>query len=107
MRNIFIIKTEKFWIPTNDITNLSFDLGAHILIKNALYQVPVGNEISVFGSAPQWQAQLSAWCRNQGHAIRFDDDKGKPVAYIKKSCFEGDRWKDAFRTGCSDPKTPQ
>jgi hypothetical protein len=83
-----------------DIENLGLDAGAHLLIKHGLCSVPVGGEILVTGSAPGWEAQLSAWCRAQGHPLTFTDGK----AHITRSDIHAGRWRGATQTGHSDPQ---
>lgn len=90
-------------IPTINIENLGFDQGAHVLIKYYLQKISVGEEISVTGTAPEWQSQISAWSRSQGHAIRFINDQ-KNIAYVKRGSSDVDRWNGALLTGLSDPK---
>ena len=83
-----------------DIENLGLDAGAHLLVKHGLNQVPVGGEIVVTGSAPGWEAQLSAWCRAQGHPVTFDDGRAR----ITRSGQHAGRWRGATRTGHADPQ---
>jgi hypothetical protein len=83
-----------------DIENLGLDAGAHLLIKHGLCGVPVGGEILVTGTAPGWEAQLSAWCRAQGHPLMFTDGK----AQITRSDIHAGRWRGATQTGHADPQ---
>ena len=83
-----------------DIENLGLDAGAHLLIKHGLNKVPVGGELLVTGSAPGWEAQLSAWCRAQGHPLAFTDGK----AQIIRSDIHAGRWRGATQTGHADPQ---
>ena len=83
-----------------DIENLGLDAGAHLLIKHGLVKVPVGGEILVTGSAPGWEAQLSAWCRAQGHPLTFTDGKAR----IIRSDIHAGRWRGATQTGHADPQ---
>jgi hypothetical protein len=82
-----------------DIENLGLDAGAHLLIKHGLCGVQVGGEILVIGRAPGWEAQLSAWCRAQGHPLTFNDGK----AHITRSDIHAGRWRGATPTGHTDP----
>lgn len=82
-----------------DIENLGLDAGAHLLIKHGLAKIPVGGEVLVKGSAPGWEAQLSAWCRAQGHPLTFADGKAK----IVRSGIHAGRWRGAIRSGHADP----
>jgi len=83
-----------------DIENLGLDAGAHLLIKHGLNQVAVGGEIVVVGNSPGWDAQLSAWCRAQGHQVTFVDEK----AHIIRSDVHAGRWRGATQSGHVDPK---
>ena len=83
-----------------DLQALGFDAGAHLLVKHALGRVPVGTAICVRGDAPGWQAQLSAWCRVQGHAVQLGTDGALRV--VRGSAQAG-RWQGAQATGHSDP----
>ncbi len=83
-----------------DIEDLGLDAGAHLLIKHGLAGVPVGGEILVTGSAPGWEAQLSAWCRAQGHPLAFVEGKAR----ITRSDIHAGRWRGATQTGHADPK---
>jgi hypothetical protein len=46
------------------------------------------------------EAQLSAWCRAQGHPLTFIDGK----AQITRSDIHAGRWRGATQTGHADPK---
>lgn len=81
-----------------DIENLGLDAGAHLLIKHGMNKIPVGGELLVSGSAPGWEAQLSAWCRAQGHTLTFVDGK----AHIIRSDIHAGRWRGATPTGHAD-----
>jgi hypothetical protein len=83
-----------------DIENLGLDAGAHLLIKHGLNKVPVGGELLVTGSAPGWEAQLSAWCRAQGHPLTFVEGKAR----IVRSDIHAGRWRGATHTGHADPQ---
>ena len=83
-----------------DIENLGLDAGAHLLIKHGLNKVPVGGEILVIGSAPGWEAQLSAWCRAQGHPLTLINGKAR----IIRSDIHAGRWRGATKTGHADPQ---
>ena len=83
-----------------DIEKLGLDAGAHLLIKHGLNNVAVGGEILVIGSAPGWEAQLSAWCRTQGHPLTFLDGR----AHIIRSDIHGGRWRGATPSGHADPQ---
>lgn len=86
--------------PTIDIEDLGLDAGAHVLIKHALSRVPVGQDIVVTGRAPGWQAQLTAWCRTQGHAVAFANER----AHVTRGDAHAGRWRGAMASGHADPK---
>lgn len=87
---------------TVDLAGLGFDSGAHLLVKHALAKVEVGGSVAVRGRAPGWQAQLSAWCRSQGHAMETDAaDPG--IVRVRRGSAQAGRWRDAMPTGHSRP----
>lgn len=71
-----------------NIENLGFDSGAHILIKQGLGCLAEGQEIEIRGQAPEWQTQLGAWCRAQGHGLKTSNNK----VFIIKGLTEKQRW---------------
>ena len=85
-----------------DLGGLGFDSGAHLLVKHALAKVDVGDRVTVRGHAPGWQAQLSAWCRSQGHAMEVDAT-GPDAVHVRRGSAQVGRWRDAMPTGYSDP----
>ncbi len=88
--------------PTIDIKSLGLDAGAHLLIKQGLMDVPPGGELCVTGTGTGWEAQLSAWCRNQGHQFALVEQDGVRVARLTKG--NAARWRGAMQTGHADPK---
>jgi hypothetical protein len=87
-----------------DIENLGLDAGAHLLIKMGLHSVSVGEEISVVGNYPGWDAQLAAWCRGQGHSLKFSIMNDRLHGIIQRGTAETGRWIGALKTGQSDAK---
>lgn len=87
-----------------DIESLGLDAGAHLLIKHGLMTVPPGGKLSVTGCGTSWQAQLSAWCRNQGHQVAFTEQGTYHIAHLTKSKIASGRWRGAMQTGHADPK---
>jgi hypothetical protein len=83
---------------TTDLQDLGFDAGAHLLVRHTLAGRPTGAEICVTGRAPGWQAQLDAWCRSQGHGLRWQDG----LAWVRRGGAEAGRWRGAADTGRSD-----
>lgn len=89
--------------PIIDIENLGLDAGAHLLVKHGLLGVPPGGEIGVVGHYPGWEAQLSAWCRNQGHQVSVSEQDGRRLARVTRGNAEAGRWRGAMHTGHADP----
>ncbi|PIF74566.1 para-aminobenzoate N-oxygenase AurF [Variovorax sp. 54] len=85
--------------PTIDIESLGLDQGALLLIRRALAERPVGGELQVRGCSPDWEMHLEAWCRSQGHPLRFDTVEGRPQARITRGPHAEGRWRDAQATG--------
>lgn len=83
--------------PTIDIESLGLDQGALLLIRRALAERPVGGELRVRGRSPDWRMHLEAWCRSQGHALRFD--AGQDEAAITRGPHAEGRWLGAQSTG--------
>ncbi|MBC7857273.1 MAG: ferritin-like domain-containing protein, partial [Burkholderiaceae bacterium] len=71
-------------LPIIDIEDLGLDAGAHLLVKHGLAGVPPGGAIEVVGSCPGWEAQLSAWCRGQGHRCDVNERDGRSVAQVTR-----------------------
>src|SRR5436853_894217 len=62
-------ETETSSVQIIDIEDLGFDRGAHLLLKKALADIPVGGKIGVRGRSPDVAVHLRGWCRTQGHEI--------------------------------------
>ncbi len=95
---------EKSLSPIIDIENLGFDMGAHVLVKRGLAALPVGKNLLIKGSAPNWQVGLLAWCREQGHLVDFHFEEKEELAIIRRGPVENGRWEQAEKTGFSDGK---
>ena len=85
-------------IPTIDIESLGLDQGALLLIRRALAERPVRGELRVRGRSPDWRMHLEAWCRSQGHALRFDAED----AVVTRGPHAEGRWLGAQSTGSAD-----
>ncbi|MBB4223877.1 ferritin-like domain-containing protein [Variovorax guangxiensis] len=85
-------------IPTIDIESLGLDQGALLLIRRALAERPVRGELRVRGRSPDWRMHLEAWCRSQGHALRFDAED----AVVTRGPHAEGRWLGAQTTGSAD-----
>ncbi|ROQ89950.1 para-aminobenzoate N-oxygenase AurF [Delftia acidovorans] len=94
-------------LPVIDLQGLGFDAGAHLLVKHALAALPVGGQLRVTGSAPGWQAQLSGWCTDQGHGLRWEDGAGaaQAMAIVARGSAQSGRWRGAAQTGRSDARS--
>lgn len=94
-------------LPVIDLQGLGFDAGAHLLVKHALAALPVGGQLRVTGSAPAWQAQLSGWCSDQGHGLRWEDgvDAAQAMAIVARGGAQAGRWRGAAQTGRSDARS--
>ena len=93
-------------LPITDIEDLGLDAGAHLLIKQGLLAVPPGSDIGVVGRSPGWEAQLSAWCRSQGHPFALTEQDGSVLARVTRGGYEAGRWRGALHTGHSDATQP-
>ena len=94
-------------LPVIDLQGLGFDAGAHLLVKHALAALPVGGQLRVTGSAPGWQVQLSGWCSDQGHGLRWEDGAGaaQAMAIVARGGAQAGRWRGAAQTGRSDARS--
>ena len=88
--------------PTIDIEDLGLDAGAHLLIKHGLLGVAPGESITVVGNSPDWDGQLSAWCRSQGHPIALSEANGRLQAQVTRGGYDAGRWRGALHTGHAD-----
>jgi hypothetical protein len=95
-------------VPRIELGALGLDRGAHLLLKRALRQIPVGAPLQVFGSHEELEIHLRAWCRAQGHEIElFPDGRGLgPVARIVRGSAETGRWRGAEDAGAPDSTLP-
>ena len=111
--------TEISQSPIIDIKDLSFEMGAHLLVKKHLNELPVGGKLGVAGRAPELAIHLRSWCRRQGHEIllankakdvdgkNLDQTPDSPfVAWIVRGKAFTGRWKDAKRAGAPDFREP-
>ena len=98
-----------------DIEDLGFDRGAHLLIKKALADIPVGEKIGVRGCAPDVAVHLRGWCRSQGHEIIWpesgsESDEVHPpgvsplVAWVIRGSAITGRWRHAETAGATDSR---
>jgi hypothetical protein len=100
-----------------DIEDLGFDRGAHLLIKKALADIPVGGQIGVRGRARDVAVHLRAWCRSQGHEVVWPENGSAAegaqstgasplvACVIRGSSITG-RWRHAETAGAANPQEP-
>ncbi|MEO8658400.1 MAG: ferritin-like domain-containing protein [Bryobacteraceae bacterium] len=81
-----------------DLGRLGFDEGGHLLVKQCLRLVSVGDEIEVMGTAPELELHLRTWCRSEGHSFR----RGEGSAVIGRGGAETGRWAGSERAGGAD-----
>jgi hypothetical protein len=112
-----MMETETSPPPIIDIDDLGLDRGAHLLIKRALTDVPVGGRICVKGRAPDVAVHLRGWCRSQGHQMICPengsaDNAAQPpgesplVGWIVRGSATMGRWRQAEKAGAPDPRQP-
>ena len=93
-----------------DLEDLGFDEGGHLLLKRALRQVAVGQDVEVYGRAEALEVNLAAWTRTQGHGLRLDTgavpSSPGTRAIITRGPADTARWAGAERAGRSDPSEP-
>lgn len=100
-----------------DIEDLGFDRGAHVLLKKALADVPVGGKIGVRGKAQDVAVHLRAWCRSQGHEIIWPENgtvtegaqtagASPLIAWVIRGSAVTGRWRHAETAGATDPQQP-
>jgi hypothetical protein len=85
-----------------DIEGLSFTSGAHLLIKRALRDLPVGGRLGVRAMAQDFAVHLRGWCRTQGHEYLDGDDQ--IVAWIVRGSTTQGRWGQIERAGWTDTR---
>lgn len=89
---------------TIDLGPLDFERGAHILLRRALGQIPVGDQLTVTGDARTLGIHLMAWCRREGHDVQIAEPiVGRMRAVVTRGSAERDRWFGAQRAGGPTP----
>jgi hypothetical protein len=89
-----------------DIDGLSFERGAHLLVKRALAALPVGGRLGVRGRARGLAVHLRGWCRVHGHGFvetpeESDVNQGSPlVAWVVRGSAADARRQGAETAGC-------
>jgi hypothetical protein len=112
-----MMRTETLPAQIIDIEDLGFDRGAHLLVKKALADIPIGGKVGVRGVAPDLTVHLHGWCRSQGHEIIWPEngsasaDAKSPgesplVAWVIRGSAASGRWHQAEPAGAPDPRQP-
>ncbi|MET0519096.1 MAG: ferritin-like domain-containing protein, partial [Burkholderiaceae bacterium] len=92
---------------TIDIEALGLDQGGLLLIRRALARQAEGAELRVRGASADWDLHLRAWCRQQGHGLRFEaGEDGLLQAVLSRHRMAQGRWRDALATGHADAARP-
>src|SRR5215212_8177128 len=100
-----------------DIEDLGFDRGAHLLVKKALTDIPVGGKIGVRGSALDVAVHLRAWCRSQGHEVIWPENgpvteeaqsavASPLIAWVIRGTAVTGRWRHTETAGSPNPQQP-
>src|SRR5215468_160050 len=87
---------------TIDIETLSFTSGAHLLLKRALRDLPVGVRLGVRAASTEFAVHLRGWCREHGH--EFVEGDNQFAAWIVRGAAPQGRWRGAERAGLSDAR---
>ncbi len=85
--------------PTLDVGALGVDGGAHVLVKLALRDVPIGAGVEVRGTHPDLVGQLATWCRLQGHRLRVPDAAQPSRVVVERGPTAASRFVGATRAG--------
>ncbi len=97
--------TETSPSPIINIDALSFENGAHLLLKKALRDLPVGARLGVRAAAKdknEFLTHLRGWCRVHGHDF-FLPEAENVSAWIERSASVNGRWKGAERSEINSP----
>jgi len=78
--------------PIINIENLSFDMGAHLLLKKSLFNISPQQKIYITGSSEGWKDQLMTWCRQEGHSVHFEKHNQQEIAVLVKGTKASERW---------------
>ena len=88
-----------------DLGTLAFAEGGYLLVKRALRRTPVGESLSITGTAHTLDVDLRAWCRAEGHRFEWQSVSGaaKGHASIINGGAQTGRWTNAQRVGDGSP----
>ncbi|MFT3957190.1 MAG: ferritin-like domain-containing protein [Piscinibacter sp.] len=71
-----------------------------MLVRRALQACAPGTELLVQGGSPGWTVHLAAWCRQQGHGLRWEErPDGGAQAWVRRNVQALGRWQGAERAG--------
>lgn len=79
--------------PLLNLENLGFEQGAHLLLRRALRDLPIGGRLRVVGRDRLLAMHLAAWCRQEGHTVEPD------TGLVVRGRSDVDRWTGAQRAG--------
>jgi hypothetical protein len=82
-----------------DLGTLGLAEGGYLLIKRALRQAGIGQEVLVSGAASSLDVDLRGWCRSEGHQFEWRGglNGARGHAVIVRGAAGGDRWAGARR----------
>lgn len=97
-----------------DLQDLGLDRGAALLLRLALQPMAPGDDLRVFGSAPDLAVHLRAWCRQEGHEFTATEPRDQLtapraasgaalVAVLRRGSASSARWNGAERAGKAAP----
>ncbi len=78
-----------------DLADLGLDRGGHLLVRQALREVPVGGRVEVVGADPALAVHLRAWARARG--LGFE----APGTVVRSGAEEG-RWAGSEAAGSAE-----
>ena len=97
--------TETSLSPIINIEALSFENGAHLLIKKSLRDLPAGARLGVCAASDnerEFLTHLRGWCRTNGHEF-FLPEAENVSAWIGRGASVNGRWKGAERSEINSP----
>ena len=97
--------TETSLSPIINIEALSFENGAHLLIKKSLRDLPAGARLGVCAASDnerEFLTHLRGWCRTNGHEF-FLPEAENVSAWIGRGASVNGRWKGAERSEITSP----
>ncbi len=92
--------------PTVDLGPLGLDGGAHVLVKLAIEDVPIGSTVHVNGTHPDLRTHLRAWCTATGHGFARAAESCGAIATLTRGRFAGGQWAGARPAGSPERGDP-